>query len=175
MRDIYGIYVLMSSEFNALKGESYQSYLFSGRPQAIRLAEYGYWFLYNHIQMQWQNYKREHKIKGVVARNAYFQGVVDGFARKLRATRAQARAKESSTPESSRLLALTDQSHEAELEDYIESRYAGAISNSRSYRRNYTEESGYGHGWQEGQKLTLSQGIQKTGSDSVLSLGPTQN
>lgn len=132
--------------------------LFGTRPN-VRVAEYCWFFLENHLQLQWQKYKGGLTGHAGRYRNSFLLGMVRGFSKKLKVASQKEPTKESVTPEAKQLLSLES----SRMNNYI------ACYHPRLQKRRRTVSRVYSNSFQEGMtaggSLEFSRGIEQGQTD----------
>ena len=137
-----------------------------GNHRHIELAEYVYWFIFNHLPRFWQDYKKVSGKAGVRSRNQFYQGVVAGFGEQLAKSQKDRYRKNAKNPELSQSLQLLE-TEDKRLCDFLKTRYPRL--RTEGYRTQSKDRTSYEAGIKKGLSLTIHAGIkeQKKGTELI--------
>jgi len=126
-----------------------------GSETNIKIASYVASVLERQLEELWESTKREHNLKGLLAKNSFFLGLATGYCDKVGALKKRA-----SSHETQALILLDKALARAKALAY------GKLSSTTS--RNSTDEASALLGEQAGRSLNISQGVTHTSQETLL-------
>lgn len=115
-----------------------------GRIEDLEVAEYVYHFLYNHLKIAWNTYKKEAQVSGLTQRLSFSLGVVQGFSTQLKDRRQ--------TQEERGLILVGNR----QATQYLKRRHPKFTKRGGG---DWRPSNDYAVGFSRGQSLRLRQGI----------------
>ena len=152
--DFFFIKAIFCSQYNQKNMVEEKVIEIFGYPTKAKIAEYVYWYLYNHIHLLWNDYKTISKVRGLKQKNEYFRGVLTGFSNQLKELSNQNKQQTSSRSNS---LILSKEN--VELEKHVRYKHPKVSTTSCQYR--ISGDKVYKDGHQHGLKLRLHPGINR--------------
>ncbi|MCB9229775.1 MAG: DUF2786 domain-containing protein [Deltaproteobacteria bacterium] len=156
----FSVRVIQTEIFDAQSLELHKCFDILGVRHKVRIAEYIYWFVANHLPGLWADFSTARQKSGLRSRNQFFQGVVAGLDEQL------SKKRKGSSPS-----AATSSCHgkkdavvvanKAKLEEFTKLRYP-RLQNVW-HKSRIRDEDSYEAGKEKGHKLNLYGGIDKTG------------
>ena len=138
-----------------------------GNQKHIELAEYVYWFIYNHLPRFWQDYRKNSGKAGTRSRNQFYQGVVAGFGEQLSKAKNERQKNYANTRELANCMQLIE-NEDKRLTQFMKFRYPRI--RTEGYRTHKKDRDSYDAGIQKGLSMTIHAGIkeQKKASQKLL-------
>ncbi|NRA44372.1 MAG: DUF2786 domain-containing protein [Oligoflexales bacterium] len=150
--------VIHSQLFDAKACKEHKVIEIIGNQRHIELAEYVYWFIYNHLPRFWQDYKKTSGKTGMRSRNQYYQGVVTGFGEQLAKSQDRRQRNNATDPEFTKSLQLIE-TEDKRLCEFMRSRYPRL--RTEGYRAQSRDKISYEAGIKKGLSLTIHAGIKE--------------
>lgn len=167
LMDHFQVEVVLASTYDAGACATCKCLDLIGRPGQVKIAEYIFNFLENRLQRLWENQRRLKPGGGRTGANSYRLGVLKGFREKLTTEKGGAldRGAAAATPSAERLpVRLAD----PERDRFLACRYP-RLTSSRGRSITVSHEH-YRAGREDGRRLELRAGLEKTGSSAPLPL-----
>lgn len=159
--------VIHSQLFDAVSCKENKVMELVGNLKHIELAEYVYWFIFNHLPRFWQEYKKNSGKAGVRSRNQFYQGVVTGFGEQLAKSQKERQKNNSNSPELAQSLQLIE-SEDKRLCEFMKVRYPRM--RTETYRSQSKDRTSYEAGIKKGLSLTIHAGIKEQKKSQIFLL-----
>lgn len=167
--------IIHTSLYSAEDCKEYKVLEVLGAKHHVEMAEYVYWFLYNHIQIFWKEFKKSNPSKSLAARNNYFQGVVSGFDERLlksKKNRESGTGKGVVAAQSQNTLILLEQESKR-LKQFVGHKFPSTkVSYTSSSSK--PDYSSFSAGKAKGRNLVLHRGVEDKKSFSGRLLNPSR-
>lgn len=150
--------VIHSQLFDPISCKEHKVIEIIGNPRHIELAEYVYWFIYNHLPRFWEDYRENSGKGGTRSRNQFFQGVVAGFGEQLAKSQQERHERNEQNLEFAKGLQLIE-CEDKRLCEFMKARYPRL--RTEGYRTQSKDKASYEAGIKKGLSLTIHAGIKE--------------
>ncbi|MCK9174247.1 MAG: DUF2786 domain-containing protein [Desulforhopalus sp.] len=164
IRENFPVEVILLHSFDAASGMFSMAVDILGRPENVKVGEYCWRFIENHVARLWQ---RDRVSLGRLSRSqrgGYFVGVVQGFSDKMKLQREAASGVERKTPEEAALVVLADHC----LAEYVQWCYPRLRT---TVARGGLNRVGYVSGRAAGRELNFMEGMTEGPTGTLLPRG----
>jgi len=151
LHEFFFVEVIYLDSFNAAKGQSIKAVEILGTRENILTSEYIYHFLWNHLELLWQEFKKSHRVSSKEKRS-YQLGLLNGFSTKLK--------NQEIIPVEMRSQTLTIKNMDLQLNEFTKMRHPSVSRTSTS--RSGVNGNTYHAGEARGKNINIHKGISRS-------------
>jgi hypothetical protein len=167
IRENFPVEIILLHSFDAVSGRPSMAVDILGRPEDVKVGEYCWRFVENHVARLWQRDRASLGRLSRSQRGGYFVGVVQGFSDKMKLQRQAASNAGKETPEEAALVVLADHC----LAEYVQWCYPRLRTTAP---RGGVSSAGYVSGCAAGRELNFVAGVTESPGGTLLPAGRGQ-
>ncbi|MBM9519712.1 DUF2786 domain-containing protein [Desulforhopalus vacuolatus] len=164
IRENFPVEIILLQSFDAASGRSSMAVDILGRPENVKVAEYCWRFIENHVVRLWQRDRASLGRLSRSQRGGYFVGVVQGFSDKMRLQQEVVSGTERETLEEDALVVLADHC----LAEYVQWCYPCLRTTAA---QGGVSRAGYVSGRAAGRELNFVEGVTEGPAGTLLPPG----
>ncbi|NTV12487.1 MAG: DUF2786 domain-containing protein [Desulfobulbaceae bacterium] len=165
--DHFQVEVVLATTFDAAACITCKCLDLIGRPGQVKVAEYIFHFLENRLESLWQRQRKNHPSRGRTGKNSYRLGVLKGFREKLAGTSAAGKSAVVANPAPTTIHLPVPQ-HNSGRDQFLAQRYPRLRSTKG--RSITIDREHYQAGQEDGRRLELRAGLERSGNSPILPL-----